>query len=148
MCQICIQYRVPYIRQCVKYRSACHFKLLTSKQIVGISRFVLIRDRVLFSVISKVICLYSAGVVGMSFLNMHTTMPCFCCSMIRPSKNIRLKMACKSYLMLSQLNLKISRQVPSLHETLSQAPLITAVFSSSLVTGVSRNSLNPSGKIL
>ena len=118
------------------------------KQSVGFSLFVLIRARILYSVFCKVICLYSAGVVEMSFLGMHTTMPCFCCSMIRTSKNIRLNVARMSPLMLFQLTLKISIQMPSLSGALLQATLLTTAFSPSSVMGVPRKSLHSSGKFL
>ena len=79
---------------------------------------------------------------------MHTTMPCFCCSMIRKSKNIRLKVAKMSPLMLSHLTLKISIEMPSLYGALLQATLLTAAFSPSSVMGVPRKSLHSSRTFL
>ena len=72
---------------------------------VGLSGFVLIRARILYSVSIQAIGLHSAGVVGMSVLGMHNTMPCFCCYMIRTFKYIWLNRASMSSFMLYQLTL-------------------------------------------
>jgi hypothetical protein len=46
------------------------------------------------------------------------------------------------------VNFKEFQKMPSLPEVLLQAPLLIAAFSSSLMVGVSRKSLHPSGKVL
>jgi hypothetical protein len=92
--------------------------------------------------------LYSAGVVGETVFGMHITIPCFCCSLIRPSKYIWLNRASVTSFMVSQFPFKNYRQMPSLPGAMLQAPLFTAVFSPSAVLGVSRKSLHPIGKIL
>ena len=83
----------------------------------------------------------------MSFFGMHTTMPCFCCSMIQTSKNIWLNVARMSPLMLSQLTLKIPYRC-DLSEALLQAALLTAAFSLSSVLGVPSESFHSSCKFL
>jgi len=115
---------------------------------VGLSRFVLIRARILYSVFSQAIGLQSAGVVGMSVLGMHNTMPCFCCYMIRTFKCIWLNKASMSFLMLYQLTLKNSRHMPFLPGAFLHVPLFVEAISFSSEMGGSRKPLHARGKVL
>lgn len=115
---------------------------------LGLSPFAIRLTRNLQSFFSKVIGLESAVVLGLSVLGMHTTIPCFCCSMIRPFKYIWLNRASRSFLILTHLTLKSPKHLLTLLLSLLQTPLLTAAFSSSSVMVVFRKSFHPNGKVI